>query len=334
MAITDLQILETRLTPIALDAYLKSDPAAIIALIGYELPSTAAEGKVKSKFTVQWPIIKKQLERWVGERKTGTVADVSFQFGSERFHITDEADLDALNDESTLLRLDQVAQEQGTAYAIGEPRYLWSPCRDNHLCWTGQNFFDTGHPHLPGGSETFDNLFTRTVSSSTPPPWALQYPTPAEVVTELEWIWNKLVENALWKAGMTDLTAIGLEPQLAVMCYDMRTAQAFEAVARKARIQDLDTLEQLDNPWYQGFRVVYDPEYAGLGNALTNVVDYIWAQPNGPRPVLYSRPIPQRFRTKADEFDTNKIFFGPDGKLAYAPGFPQSAIRVQPPGGG
>ncbi len=205
-----------------------------------------------------------------------------------------------------------MAQRIVGAVLRGKAKYAMRPLRENFLAYDGQSFFDTDHLH-PDGT-VYSNLLTVNRDDDA-------NPTIGEAREELKAAMYKLMANRVIREGLS--LAPVVDKNLIVIAKSQGVWQGY---------QDLLTEERIggDPNRFRGtFTLALDrAPKAGTENA----VDFIWADPEGPRPVV----VIDTREPNGVYFDESKVFshqlipFGMDGEIAVAPGFPQTALRAQP----
>jgi phage major head subunit gpT-like protein len=102
-----------------------------------------------------------EMRRWVGPRVVRNLEARAYTVRNEPWELT--VGIDRRNVElNNLGEYDERMQAMGQAAASWTDKMLTEKQLANDLCWDGQNFYDTDHPVVIGGSATYQNAYTAT----------------------------------------------------------------------------------------------------------------------------------------------------------------------------
>lgn len=304
----ELRSIARRVTPLAMDIYDREDMASVLSLVAQIVPNP---GKEKTG-SLEWITAFPELRLWLDERTVQKAFAGRINWRGERHEITLEYDQNDAQRESALLQAQQLGGRIATAFASGKVVLALKVLRENLLAYDGQNLFDTDHVH-PNG-KPYTNLLT--IGRVDP-----AAPTIGEARDELKAHMRTLMENRLIRNTVTESSVVA--DNLIIFCKSAAVWQAYEDLRTEERIGgDINRLRGK----FRLFRD-FDP-LAGT----ENMVDAIWAEPGGPRPVGFvatREPNGLQF-DESKAFSHAKIPFGMDGEYGIVALLPQSAARSKP----
>lgn len=258
------------------------------------------------------------MREWVGERKTTKTFGSRIEVGIKTFERTFDYDLKAARlegDQLLGITPEGLAGKLTDAFANGILIEAFRPLRENLITtYDNQNLIDTDHTHPDG--VTFSNVWD--LSNNSMSRSATGAPTAAEARAELEAAVSLLTQNRLRNVSLVEMTS----PPLVVIVRSQGTWKGYNDLLTQ------DVISNTTNQYKGGFRLLrdYDPE-----SGDEKKVDFILAEPNGPRPVIYC-PFRNPDPVKTDisrVFWEEKVFYGTDADFGFAAGLPQSVVRVQ-----
>ena len=306
--LSELQSIARIVTPLALNIYDQSAANALLPQLTATVPNPT---KAKS-VTLEWTTVFAQLKKWVGERIVEASFSVPITIVGEKYEITDAVDRNDIERGTALATVQQKSTAIAEGFAAGKVMLAVKVLRENRIAYDGQDFFDTDHAHPDG--RTYSNVVP-VVRADPAKPDVL------EARDELLATLLQLMAIRLW--GDVLASADQVRQNLIVIVRSTNVFQAYEKLRTEPSFgADPNTWKGTFSLWMD-----YNPK-----PGTENSVDVIMAMPNGPRPVLF---MPTR-EPSGIEFDTTKAFthsqisFGMDGEYGVEPGFPQSAVRIDP----
>jgi hypothetical protein len=236
----------------------------------------------------------------------------SIPWQGEFYDVTYEFDTRDAERKSTLIRAQDMSNDIAMAFATGKVDLAIRVLRLNLLAYDGQNFFDSDHVHPD--DTPYSNIVTAARVDDAAPD---VYEARAEFKLAIGRLQrNRLIRNSIAKVSFVKDSILVVAKSDAVLA-------AYDSLLNEERI-DGDP-----NRFRGSFQLFRDfkPE-AGTEDS----VDFIWSEPNGPRPAL----IVNTREPNGLQFDESKAFshhripFGMDAEYAIAAGFPQTAVRFTP----
>lgn len=307
--ISDLKSIARAVTPIAMDIYDKEDPTSLLAVLAQVVPNPEGE-KI---LTLEWWSAFPELRRWLGERSVQKAFQDALEVRSELYEITMEFDRRDAERKSGLAKAEQLADKIAKAFIQGKVMLAYRVLQQNLLAYDGQDFFDTDHAHPDGSGYSNLTTVSRVIAAN---------PTVVEARSELKAAMSLLLQNRLVRNQL--VSTADIQNSLVVIARSQGTWSAY---------RDLNTEEKIGdepNRFRNTFTLLRD---FNPPSGQENSVDVIEALPGGPRPAVF---VATR-EPKGLEFDESKAFshhlipFGMDGEYGVAAGFPQTAVRLQPP---
>jgi hypothetical protein len=306
--LSDLQTIGRTVQPIVLDLYDRSSALALLPQIASVVPNPT---KVKT-LTMEWVTLFPNLRKWVGDRVVQKSFQKNLSITGEPFEITDSFDRYEIERGTALATVQQKSAAIAEGFAVGKLMLAFRVLRYNLLTYDGQDFFDTDHEKEDGA--TYSNVVAVDRADATAP-------SIVEAREELSEALFRLMQIRLW--GDVLASAEDVQKNLIVV---VRSNSVFKTF-NKLRTEDSFGADR--NTWKGAFSLWMD--YNPLAGT-ENKVDAILSIPNGPRPVLFMptrEPSGIEFDL-SDAFKTRQVSFGLDGEYGVAPGFPQTAVRIDP----
>jgi hypothetical protein len=306
--LSDLQSIARAVQVLVLDIYDRSSALTLLPQIARTVDNPT---RAKS-LTLEWITVFPELRRWLGDR----VIQKSFQdqltIIGEPFEITDAFDRNDITRGTALATVLDKGKAIAEGFAVGKLMLVFRPLRLNLLTDDGQNFFDTDHTR-PDGS-VYSNVLTVSRGDATEP--SIQ-----EARDELAEALFLLQAIRLW--GDVLASADDVTKSLIVIVRSTKVFKTYNRLRTEA------SFGADPNIWKNAFSLWMD--YNPLAGT-ENKVDVILSMPTGPRPILFMptiEPTGLEFET-GDGFESRLVKFGMDGEYGVAPGFPQTAVRVNP----
>lgn len=310
-----LQSIKRVVTLIALDVYDRLQGQSHLSHLARVVEHTG-QG---DSFTFEWWTAFPELRQWIGQRKTqeafqgsikGTIEPYEITYGLDRKYLE-------LGDPLTSAAVQEMGPKMTEAFLVGQERLAYEVLLTNPVSYDGQDFFDTDHTHPNGKS--YSNLLE--IGTDVPNRATANQPTALEVRKELEKAEERLLENTVVRNRLVDAGEV--QESIRVIARSSAVFSAFNALLKEDRFPGGEI-----NRYKGSFSLSRDfNPPAGLENSY----DVISALPGGPRPVVFVKakdPSGVDFDESAD-FRDREIMFGMDGLYGVAPGFPQTALRVQ-----
>jgi Mu-like prophage major head subunit gpT len=307
--LSELQSIGRVVTPIALDIYDRSTALALLPQIARFVPNPQ---KAKSH-TFEWITVYPELKKWMGDRVVQKSFQEALTITGEPYEMTDAFDKYDIERGTALATVQDKTAAIASGFALGKLMIAWRPLRHNLLAYDGQSFFDTDHVKPDG--RTYSNVVHSVRADPTTP--SIQ-----EARDELTEALVRLVENRLWNDSL--ISADDVNRSLIVI---VRSNKVFKPYNR---LRTEPSFGADANVWKGAFSLWLDPNPEP---GTENRVDAILSLPdNGPRPVLFMatrEPAGIEF-DYGDAFATRTVSFGMDGEYGVLPGFPQTAVRINP----
>lgn len=313
-----LRSIARTVTPLAMDAVDRARDTGIAALLAKEIRHRGTGKKGQIEITSVFP----ELQLWQGDRETQGADLGHIDYEVDPYHATssyDRLNLDLGNPLAEGL-IRELAEGFGEAWQEGKLPFIYRVLQQNPISGLdGQDLLDTDHRHL--GGQPYSNLI-RLGSEGVPLRADAENPTLEEVRRELVLARHRLVRNRI--LGQPLLRTSQIKQQLIVICRDFATWSQYDLLL------DEDRIDGSSNRFKGTFELILDPSPAEGTETST---DFIWARPNGPRPVIFIRakdPTGVQF-DESQAFRSRKIDFGLDGIMGFCAGYPQTICRVEWP---
>jgi hypothetical protein len=313
MPINDIRSSARSLHLLTYDAYDRSTGLETLRKIAWLQVNTTRQ----TPYELEWAFLVARLMPWVDKKTIQRLYKHELTIRPEDYELTYPYDRTREGEPGQMLNKEQVAGYFANGYLEGRTELVRQTLYSNPICWDGQNFFDSDHPHLDE-SGTYSNILpagSAVASRST-----AASPTLAELAAEFRSARTRLLNisrltNNLQTTAVVDTGLV--------------------AIARSQAVFDgLDQLRTLDrltdggpaNDLKGKFELMYDHNN-GTSNNYWELIRTAGTQL---RPVIqlpWGTEMPE-IRFGAEDFQSKVVPFGIEAKIGTAPGFPQTCVRV------
>jgi hypothetical protein len=307
-------------TRLGLQLYDKPSPAQDISLFAQTVNRPTRQKTLHLEWWDAFPLMRK----WIGDRQTFRGYKSGIDVTVEPYELTFKLDLRELDldgDRSLIQSAQDLAQQFAAGFTNGRFIFAYAPLRTNATTtYDGQNIYDTDHTHPDG--ETFSNVIDISGDARIPDRATSGFPTALEAQAEIEAVIETLEQNRLRNVTLVELG----KPPLVVIVKSFGTWKGYNDLLTKETlaVSGGTTL----NTWRNGFRLIRDFDPV---SGDEKKIDFILAEPNGPRPVVFvpaRNPGPLVMDDKW-VFDRKEVSYGSDADYGFAAGLPHGTVRLQ-----
>lgn len=307
LGIEQLQTIARTVTPISMALYDKENPLSLLSLLASPV-ARKGNGKL---ITLEWWAAFPQMLEWMDEKVMQTVFKDDMTLTIKPYEITYNFDrLEATFDDA-VLSAQELGDKIAMAFVQGKVLKAYSPLANNETTYDGQDFFDTDHTHPDGTVFSNKKDFNRGTTAE---------PTVAEARSELKLAMFTLQQNSLVRNTL--ISSAAAEGSLVVIARSFAVWSAYEDLRTEEKIGE-DT-----NRFKGKFQLIFDRSPVG---GQESTVDVVLALPGGPRPTIMAIHKEVSGLQFGDiNFLKRMVPFGMEAMYAFGPGFPQTAVRINP----